>query len=255
VKTSSALILALLASALFSSLPAHAQGAPDGQWHYLVMPYAMFPNMRGETGIGNLPAVSVDENPGDIFENLQMGAMLYAEAHNDRWTFSTDILYMSLGPEVADGGLVADVDVDISQVGWELAAMRRLTSTFELGLALTYNQIDADVAFHINGPLGGNDVSGGLEEDWIDPSIVARATWPINDKWFFQARGNIGGFGVGSDLMWQLMADVGYRPSDKWFFSFGYRIIDIDYDHGSGEDRFLYDMQTFGPVLKFGFNF
>jgi hypothetical protein len=89
----------------------------------------------------------------------------------------------------------------------------------------------------------------------LDPTVVARATWPINDHWFVQARGNIGGFGVGSDLMWQVMADVGYRPSESWFFTFGYRVIDFDYDQGDGLDRFVYDMRTFGPVLRLGFNF
>ena len=248
-------ILATIAASAVSAVPAQAQNAPDGSWHYLVQPYVMFPNMKGETGIADLPLISVDEDPQDIFENLQMGAMFYAEAQNDTWTFSTDLLYMNLGPEIADTALVSDVDVEVSQVGWEIAAMRRLTPQFELGIGLTYNQIDVDVDLHINGPLGGTDVSAGLEEDWIDPTIVGRATWPINDKWFFQARGNIGGFGVGSELMWQIMADVGYRPSEKWFFTFGYRIIDIDYDQGSGLDRFVYDMQTFGPQLKAGFNF
>ena len=89
----------------------------------------------------------------------------------------------------------------------------------------------------------------------IDPTIVMRGTWPINDKWFIQARGNIGGFGVVSDLMWQLMVDVAYQPSEKWFMTFGYRVIDIDYEHGSGADRFVYDVQTFGPVARLGFRF
>ena len=257
MKTQTTAFLALFASALCSSLPAHAQGAPDGQWHYLVQPYLMFPNMKGDTGIANLPLISVDEDPQDIFDNLQMGAMLYAEARNDTWTFSTDVLYMNLGSDMStnEPGLINEVDVDVSQVGWEIAAMRRLTPWFELGLGVTYNQVDVDVEITVALPGPPSQLSGGLEEDWIDPTIVARATWPINDKWFFQARSNIGGFGVGSDLMWQLQADFSYRPSDKWFLTFGYRVIDIDYDQGSGLDRFVYDMQTFGPTAKVGFNF
>jgi hypothetical protein len=34
----------------------------------------------------------------------------------------------------------------------------------------------------------------------------------------------------------------------------GYRIISIDYEKGANEDRFLYDVDTSGPVIKFGFN-
>jgi len=242
---------------LVSCLQARAQNATDGQWHYLVQPYIMFPNMKGETGVRELPLISIDENPGDIFENLQMGAMFYAEAQNDRWTFSTDTLYMNLGSDISrnEPGLIEEINVDVSQIGWELAAMRRITPQYELGLGLTYNQIDVDMRIAVGLPGPPSEISGGLEEDWIDPTIVARGTWPINDKWFVQARGNIGGFGVGSDLMWQLMADVGYQPSEKWFMTFGYRIIDIDYEHGSGADRFVYDVQTFGPVARVGFRF
>ena len=71
----------------------------------------MFPNMKGETGIRNLPPVHIDESPSDIFENLQMGAMFYAEAQNDRWTFSTDTLYMNLGSDMSrnEPGLIEAV--------------------------------------------------------------------------------------------------------------------------------------------------
>ena len=250
-------VAAPLVIPVLSLLMVETVRADHGTWHYTVMPYAMFPNMRGDTGIRELPTVPVDQDPGDIFDKLQMGAMLFLEARNDQWAFSSDVLYMDLGSDIEAGGqlLQIDGDVDLSQIGWELAAMRRVNDYFEVGLAVTFNQIDVDVDFTVTTPLGSTDHAGGLEENWIDPAIVARVTAPINDKWFFTARGNIGGFGVGSDLAWQLQADVGYRPSDSWYFAFGYRIIDFDYDDGSGADRFVYDMQLFGPVLKLGFTF
>ena len=155
--------LTTLAS-LVAGPAAYAQDAPDGRWHYLVQPYVMFPNMKGETGIRNLPPVHIDESPSDIFENLQMGAMFYAEAQNDHWTFSTDTLYMNLGADMStnEPGLIEDVDVDVSQLGWELAVMRRLTPQYELGLGLTYNQIDVDVA-HLAERLGGRSGLDQLE--------------------------------------------------------------------------------------------
>jgi hypothetical protein len=248
--------IALLSCAIAAN--AQAQQPADGGWTYLVEPYVMFPNMKGETGIGNLPPVHVDEDPGDIFDHLQMGAMLFVEARNDRWAFSSDLLYMDLEADIATDNLVLDGSAGVAQLGWEVAAMRRLAPWFELGLGLTYNQLDADVDLTVTGPFGSNTVpvSAGLSEDWIDPTVVARATLPLGDKWFFQARGNIGGFGVGSDLMWQLQADLGFRSAGgHWQFAIGYRVIDIDYDHGNDRDRFVYDMQTFGPVLKAGYRF
>jgi len=225
--------------------------AQDSGWHYLVAPYMMFPNMKGETGIGELPPVPADADPGDVFSHLQFGAMLYAEMQNDQWTFSSDILYMDLEQDIDERVLINGGEIGVSQLGWELAAMRRLTPSLELGIGLTYNRLEADVDID----LLNSTLSAGTTEDWIDPTIVGRATFPINDKWYFQTRANIGGFGVGSDFMWQLAAEVGYRSSERWSFSFGYRVIDIDYDHGSDENRFVYDMQTFGPQIKAGYSF
>lgn len=238
------------------TLLASPAGAQDAGWRYLVEPYMMLPNMKGDTGIGNLPPAHVDEDPSDIFDNLQIGAMLFVEARNDQWAFSSDVLFMDLESDISEGTLIAGGKAEVSQLGWELAAMRRVAPWFELGLGLTYNQIDADVRIDFHVPAGAT-VSSGLTEDWIDPTVVARATLPFGEKWFFQARANIGGFGIGSgsDLFWQLQADVGYRSSEKWQFVFGYRVIDTDYDQGSGSDRFIYDMQNFGPVLKVGYTF
>jgi len=244
-----ALIVMCLAAA--SGGVARAQ-APEPGWHFLAAPYAMFPNMKGDVGLGNLSPVHIDEGPDDIFSNLQMGAMLYLEAHNERWALTSDVLYMDLGADISPGALITGGDAGAKQLGWELAALVRLTPWLELGVAGTYNKIDSDVRIDT---VANTTLRASLSEDWIDPSVVARATVPLGEKWFFQGRANLGGFGVGSDHFWQLQADVGYRHSQRWFFTFGYRYISIDYDHGSGADRFIYDVNSFGPTVKFGFNF
>lgn len=238
-------------AALVSSFSVAAQEAPDRSWHYLVEPYIMFPNMSGDVGIGVLPPAHVDQDPGDIFDKLQIGAMLYAEAHNHKWSFSSDLLYMDLEADLDPRTVITGGEAGAKQLGWELAALGRLSEWIELGLAATYNRIESDV--RIDTVLG--TLSGGLEKDWIDPSMVVRATIPLDDQWFLQGRGNIGGWGVGSDLFWQLQGNIGYRPSDRFQVTLGYRYIYIDYEDGSGQNRFVYDMATFGPMLRFGFTF
>jgi len=233
----------------------HAQDAPSGGWKYYIEPYLMFPNMKGETGVADLPPAPVDEDPSDIFENLQMGAMLYFEAHNERWMFSSDVLYMDLEADLTPNNIVSDGKAELAQLGWELAMMRRVSPGLEVGLSVVYNRIDADVDMTFDTVLGTSTRSVSMTEEWIDPTLVARATFPYGDKWFGQFRFNVGGFGVGSDLFWQVQADVVYRHSDKWQFVIGYRLMDFDYDQGSGLDRFVYDMQNFGPVMKVGYRF
>jgi hypothetical protein len=104
-------------------------------------------------------------------------------------------------------------------------------------------------------PAGTEEVTGNHSKTWFDPILIARLSADIHDKWLFQVRGDIGGFGVGSDLTWQLQAYAGYRFSRLFQLTAGYRILSIDYDKGSDKERFIYNMDTYGPVIRLGFNF
>jgi hypothetical protein len=85
--------------------------------------------------------------------------------------------------------------------------------------------------------------------------IIARIKSNNVKKFNYQFRGEIGGFGIGSDLAWQIQAYAGYRFSKLFEVTGGYRIISLDYESGSGQDRFLYNVDTSGPVIRLGFNF
>ena len=59
------------------------------------------------------------------------------------------------------------------------------------------------------------------------------------------AYGDIGGFGVGSHLTWQLLGGVQYDVSSRWSLSAGWRHLDINYDHKG----FVFDAAMDGPIL------
>lgn len=58
-----------------------------------------------------------------------------------------------------------------------------------------------------------------------------------------------------SDFAWQVQALAGYRFSKLFDMTAGYRAIGLDYSSGEGVNTFVYDMITFGPVLRVGFSF
>lgn len=66
-------------------------------------------------------------------------------------------------------------------------------------------------------------------------------------------RGDIGGFGVGSDLAWQVHGKAGYRFSELFGLDLAYRVISMDYE--KGDPGFVYDMRIFGPELGLVFHF
>ena len=46
-----------------------------------------------------------------------------------------------------------------------------------------------------------------------------------------------------------------YRFSKLFQLTHGYSVLRVAYNKGTGDDRFLYDIDTFGPVIRFGFKF
>jgi hypothetical protein len=104
-----------------------------------------------------------------------------------------------------------------------------------------------------SGPLGTR--SGKLDEDWIDPVVGAHYTIPFADTWSFTMRGDIGGFGVGSDFAWQAVGNVRWQASERLGVIAAYRYFDMDYENGSGADFFKYDMVASGPGIGVVFTF
>ena len=197
-----------------------------------------------------LPA-EVDASPDDIFSNLRMAAMLYFEAGTDKMAFSSDIIFMDLKQDVKPGTVVTGGEAFAKQISAEFAWLKKVTPWFDLGAAARITDIKADL--DIQTVAGGREASN--RKTWVDPVIIARAQTPLEQKFILEFRGDIGGFGVGSDLTWQIQANAGYRFSKLVHAKVGYRILDIDYEKGDDADRFMYDIATSGIVIKVGFNF
>jgi len=239
----------------YNSLAAQSQ-ASDKKWDFLADLYLMFPYMGGETGVGESLILPVEANPGDIFSKLKMGAMLYLEANTDKWAITSDLVYMKLNQEVTPGIIVISGDVTAKQLIWEAAGLYRITSFLEAGVGGRLNYLEMGIDVRRNGiDLGTEEVTGEKSKTWYDPVVIARLTTDINDKWLFQFRGDIGGFGIGSDLTWQLHATAGYRFTKLFQISLGYRILSTDYRSGEEPKEFLFNVNEFGPEIRFGFNF
>ncbi|RYD82022.1 MAG: hypothetical protein EOP84_10095 [Verrucomicrobiaceae bacterium] len=69
--------------------------------------------------------------------------------------------------------------------------------------------------------------------DWFDPYIGLRGRYQISPAFYLTARGDIGGFGIGSDLTWQAYGAVGCQLSRSVFAEAGYRYLYMDY-HKNG---------------------
>ncbi|WP_336513873.1 hypothetical protein [Pollutibacter soli] len=246
----------LIFFSIASVLSAQQKNSASNKWRVSVKPYLMFPKMKGTTGIGELPDADIDADAADIFHKLKMGAMLYFEVGNDKWAFGSDIIYMKLKQEVSSSRLVNSGNVTAKQFAWELTALRRITPWLEVGIGGLLNSLNMHVDLNTNNVGGGvTNRSRAISKTWVDPMLIARVRNKNDVKFLYNIQGEIGGFGIGSEFAWQVQAYAGYRFSKLFQLTGGYRFIGINYDTGEGADRFKYDMDTFGPVLRLGFDF
>jgi len=52
----------------------------------------------------------------------------------------------------------------------------------------------------INLEIIQSDQGGSINDTWLDPVVIARTKGAIQEKWLLEFRGDIDGFGVGSDV-------------------------------------------------------
>ena len=104
------------------------------------------------------------------------------------------------------------------------------------GVAWFYMNLDVKVS-------GGPGASESA--DFFDPILGFAVRQQLSEKWFVGARGNIGGFGVNSDLVWQLGGMVGYQVNDCFAVAGGYRYLSMDYD----DNDVVFDADTSGFFL------
>jgi len=228
---------------------------PEKKWNFLAEVYLLLPNMDGETGVGNSLTVPVNANTGDIFSKLKMGAMVYLEARSNKWAITSDYVFMNLQQEITPTTLIHAGTVTIKQSVWEAAGFYRINSFIEVGAGGRLNTLVTDFQGRRNVFPGTEEISGHHSVTFYDPILITRLSTGIRDKWLLKFQGDLGGFTVGSDFTWQLQAYAGYRFSHLFQLTAGYRILSIDYEKENGDGKFIFNVNEFGPVVRFGFNF
>jgi len=255
----------LVAAGLASTFSAYAQSGAwmADRWTFEATPYLWAAGIKGDTQVGSLPSTSVDVPFSDILSNLDFAAMGTFEARKGRWGFLFDAVYMKLsasatamrtGPGPIGATLTATAGLKLEQTLLTGAAVYRViegpTAIDVLG-GLRYTKLDvsADINASLFGQTGIASRSG--DKDWTDPIVGFRVLHRIADRWSLDGYADVGGFGVGSDLTWQVAAGVNYEISRTLTARGGYRILKVDYD----KDGVVYDMKTSGIYLGLGIRF
>jgi len=229
-------------SAFLSGSAAFA--ADDGDWDFRLSPlYYWSLNIGGsaETGGGG---GSPPDPPIDLdgFDLKFKGAfsLNFDALYKDRWGVIFDAVGVRLNNEEDDDD---QFFLSFKYKQAELAGYYRLMSgghSWDLIGGARYYQADIG--------LEGTSIAG--DANWVDPFFGARWMWPFAEKWRLSLRGDIGGFGVGSEFVWQAWATVDWFPWKNVGFVAGARAMDLDYEK---DDDLKLNFQAWGPILGFTF--
>ena len=81
------------------------------------------------------------------------------------------------------------------------------------------------------------------DESWFDPAMEIKRRAPLGgSKFYMEGGAGLGGFGVGSDLYYEINANVGYQWNRSIGTAIGYRMFDVDYE----DDGYVYDVKQQG---------
>ena len=237
--------------ALVTAAPAAGQAPPAdpgeaGRWQFVLSPYFMGASMSGTTAVAG-QSVEIDLSAADIFENLKFGLMGTALARKGRWGLGFDGMWASLGA-TTPGDPAFTVDGDQGQFG--LYGVRQLAQVADLTFGLRWNII-SNALRPAEAPLP----AASDTVQWVDPLVGLNLHLPAGRRLRAAIYMEVGGFGLGSDVAWQICPTVGVQASRRLGLDFGWRWLAADYESGSGASAFKWDVIQQGPVLGLVFAF
>src|SRR4029453_3831889 len=89
------------------------------------------------------------------------------------------------------------------------------------------------------------------DDFWFDPYVGLRTRYNFNKTYYTAVRGEIGGFDVGADLMWEVEGIIGINLTRSVFSEIGYRALSADFE----DNGFRFDTVMHGPQITTGITF
>jgi hypothetical protein len=81
-------------------------------------------------------------------------------------------------------------------------------------------------------------------QNWVDALVGGQILGALTPKVRVAIGGDVGGWGTGSQLDYQIFGLLGYKIKPKWTLQAGYRYLDVNY-----RSTTVYDAATSGIVL------
>ena len=242
--------LVLAACLLLGSTAARAQDSKyqTNGWQYELTLYGWAASLSGHVGPA-FKVYEVDESFHSILDYLDMAAMVHFEARDNRWGILVDPVYVNLGDSVdtpRGWPIKLNMEEFIGGLAGSYRAYQSPAQSFDFTFGGRYNEIKPEITPYLF-PTRSRSLS------WVDPVVGFKGGVKLGKAWTFGYRGDVGGFGAGSQLTWSAIVRVDAHFTKNFSMGLGYAYLYNDYKTGSGYREFTYDMAMGGPYLGVSF--
>jgi len=230
--------------------------AVNPDWSFRASPYVWFAGLSGSVGVNQNLAVDVDVDFHELFDSIDWlppPVMVVGEARYGRFAVVTDFVFLGLDAddEITRGPVSLGAELELDTIIWTFGGSFRAIENDRVSLDLLAGgrlwNVDAEGT--LAGPLAVRQRSGS--KTWVDPIVGIAGRVEVGGGFALQAEGDVGGFGVASDIDWQLLGTLQYRVAESVALEAGYRYLAVDYDDGA----FLFDVAVHGPIIGASFRF
>jgi len=228
-----------------------SETVPEDDWDIRIGAPFWASGLKGTVGVAGREA-HVDKDFSDFGDTFDFVVPLNLEMRKQRWLFFANGFYAERSADAQPGGLLGGIvnGVDLNQkevfvdfgLGYNLITHRPLS--LELFAGGRLGSVDAE----IEAGAGG---SFSRSKTWVDPIFGLVARWQLGKRFTLFTEADIGGFGVSSDLTWQVNAGLEWNIARHLYVRGSYRQLDTEFD----ESGFEYNMTEGGPQLELGFRF
>jgi len=230
---------------------------PSG-YQFFVTPYLWLASVHATTmtPLERAPEVNSNISTIDLLSHLDGAPFMgSAEARYGQLGFLVDAIHLPVSTNITTHNVFYQGGNAALRVntGTGMALYRMIEDPLQFadaGLGFRAWGFSSRVALN-PGLLPGVSVNPG--GGWADPLIGARYHRDLGNGFGLTAYGDVGGFGVGAHVDWQVLGTVDYSLNQSWNLHLGYR--SLNFNITGSEGRFGFDVHMRGPILAGTFRF
>jgi hypothetical protein len=225
--------------------------ADDSDWHFSVSPYLWFPGVHGTIGaLGRDTSIHV--SPADLLSHFRFGLMGLLDARYKRVVLPLDMVWVRLGDNKAlafpnlmvnTAKLTGSEFILTPKIGFRLVDQEKFKIDALVGLR--YWHFGENLKFT---PSNLN-LNFSKSQNWVDPVVGGRISGALSPKVGVTIAGDVGGWGTGSQLDYQVAGLLGYKIKPNMTLQAGYRYLFANYRNGGSIIEIATSGVLFGVTL------